>query len=306
MADLVYSLRGITKSRPGHEGFCLRLDALDIARGQMLALVGPSGCGKSTALDILAGVLKPDPAQTDEASTIGGMASMSNAGQRRIRGQASGRRFIFAPYAGHEGEQAFEQASKEASKQPSKRAHAHAAQLASAIALDMNAAWAHNDTDGPAALRLRALGYVLQTGGLLPFLTAGENISLRCRILGIQAQHIDGVTALARDLGIAHLLNKYPAALSVGERQRTAIAAALAHKPAVVLADEPTAALDPTHAKAVLQLFATAARSRNITVVLVTHQAPAAQAAGFSLVPVETSADEFGVTARIFNPAVPE
>ena len=58
--DLMYSLRGIGKQRPGPEGFCLSISALDVCRGQLIALVGPSGCGKSTALDLLAGILRPD------------------------------------------------------------------------------------------------------------------------------------------------------------------------------------------------------------------------------------------------------
>ncbi|MEG6593412.1 ATP-binding cassette domain-containing protein [Desulfovibrio sp. 1188_IL3213] len=60
MDNLVFSLRRISKSRPGAEGFSLRVERLDIPRSGLLALVGPSGCGKSTALDLLACILRPD------------------------------------------------------------------------------------------------------------------------------------------------------------------------------------------------------------------------------------------------------
>ena len=63
--DLVFSLRGVGKRRPGGERFHLRLAAFDVPRGQLLALIGPSGCGKSTALDLLACALKPDFQEAD-------------------------------------------------------------------------------------------------------------------------------------------------------------------------------------------------------------------------------------------------
>ena len=59
MTDLVFSLRNIGKTRPGNEGFRLRIEQLDVARGSLLALVGPSGCGKSTLLGLMAGILLP-------------------------------------------------------------------------------------------------------------------------------------------------------------------------------------------------------------------------------------------------------
>ena len=138
------------------------------------------------------------------------------------------------------------------------------------------------------------MGYVLQTGGLLPFLTAGENITLRCKTLGNLAQRQDAVNTVVARLGIGHLLGHYPATLSVGERQRVAIAAALAHGPSVVLADEPTAALDPGHAANVLRLLGELALQLRITVIMVTHNLEQAQQAGFSPATVRLQTDATG------------
>ncbi len=175
---------------------------------------------------------------------------------------------------------------------------------------DVLAAWERGGTDALARLRLRHLGYVLQTGGLLPFLTAGENILLRRRALGLAASRLEDPPDAFQDvparLGIARLLGQRPATLSVGERQRAAIAAALAHGPSVVLADEPTAALDPLHANAVLRLLAQLARELNVAVIMVTHDAAAAAAAGFTPVPVRVHAVGEATLARICWPENPD
>ncbi|MGH8562759.1 MAG: ATP-binding cassette domain-containing protein [Gammaproteobacteria bacterium] len=91
---------------------------------------------------------------------------------------------------------------------------------------------------------------MLQTGGFLPYLTVGENIGLSRRLLGLPA---DGtVEHLARILGVERHLSKLPAFLSAGERQHVAVARALAHRPSIVIADEPTVSLDPITARRVL------------------------------------------------------
>ena len=79
-----------------------------------------------------------------------------------------------------------------------------------------------------ARLRLRHIGYVLQTGGLLPFLSAGDNIATPGRAKGMDAKAVDAaLKELAGRLGIGHLLGALPGKLSIGERQRAAIARAL-------------------------------------------------------------------------------
>lgn len=136
-------------------------------------------------------------------------------------------------------------------------------------AVDAAALWRRRDLDGLAALRAAAIGYVPQTGGLLPFLSVRDNVALPRRLLGLPS---DGtVERLAETLGIADHLAKKPGALSIGQRQRTAVARALAHGPALVLADEPTASVDPATAEAVMELLVGETRRRGAALVVASH-----------------------------------
>jgi putative ABC transport system ATP-binding protein len=123
---------------------------------------------------------------------------------------------------------------------------------------------------GLAAIRKNAIGYVLQTGGLLPFLSVKENILLPCKLNCLSEQEA-GVMELAEYLGIHDQLHKKPQYLSGGQRQRVAIARALAHRPPLVLADEPTAAVDKLTAVEILNKFKEFTIDMGMTVVLVTH-----------------------------------
>ncbi|MGE5153520.1 MAG: ABC transporter ATP-binding protein [Bdellovibrio bacteriovorus] len=129
--------------------------------------------------------------------------------------------------------------------------------------------WGRGDLDGLGRLRAANIGYVLQTGGLLPFLTARENIALSCRLLGRDPG--GAIERLSERLGILHLLDRSPGQLSLGERQRVAIARAMAHRPSVVLADEPTASVDPVNAAAILDLLLELVRQAGVTAVIASH-----------------------------------
>ena len=135
--------------------------------------------------------------------------------------------------------------------------------------IDVDACWQKDNLNLLGDMRKRHIGYVMQTGGLLPYLSVRENINLSRSVLG---QRRDGtVEHLAEGLGIANQLNKLPDALSTGERQRVAIGRALAHRPAIVIADEPTASLDPYAAENVMSLFLGLAEEFNSTVILASH-----------------------------------
>lgn len=149
---------------------------------------------------------------------------------------------------------------------------------------DAAALWRRGAGDALAAIRARYFGYVLQTGGLVPFLSIRANAELAQDLAGRRdAAHLD---TLARHLGIAALLDRMPATLSVGQRQRAAILRALAHRPALVLADEPTASVHPDMARDILALLAGEAREAGAAVLLATHDAPAAREAGFREMPL--------------------
>ncbi|MGK9169323.1 ABC transporter ATP-binding protein [Inquilinus limosus] len=136
-------------------------------------------------------------------------------------------------------------------------------------AADLAALWRAGRQNALAALRARSIGYVLQTGGLLPYLTVAENIALTARIAGrTDAAHLRD---LAQRLGLTRLLGLPPGRLSVGERQRVAIARALAHRPDILLADEPTASLDPPTADQVFGLLLETVERLRTTAIIASH-----------------------------------
>jgi len=128
--------------------------------------------------------------------------------------------------------------------------------------------------DGPARARFRrrTCGFIAQGMALLPQATAAENVAVPLLLDGVDADARQARVAGALEaVGLADDGDKLPDQLSGGQQQRVAIARALVTRPAVVLADEPTANLDSATAQAVTQLLLAAARDRGAAVVLVTH-----------------------------------
>jgi len=165
--------------------------------------------------------------------------------------------------------------------------------------LDVAATWKRRNLDGLAWARMQHIGYVLQTGGLLPFLSVYDNIALSRHGLGLPAQ--DAVKTVAEKLGIERHLKKFPSQLSVGERQRVSIARAMAHEPSVVIADEPTASLDPIHAEEIMGLFTGLAEEKGVTLVVATHEWDRVEELGFRRIKFDLQKDKVkgSVCARV-------
>ena len=122
--------------------------------------------------------------------------------------------------------------------------------------------------------RREELGFIFQDFNLLDTLTAFENIALSLSINNVKAHDIKGrVYEVAKELEIENVLNKYPYEMSGGQKQRVASARALVTKPALILADEPTGALDSKSARMLLEKFANLNDELKATIMMVTHDA---------------------------------
>ena len=136
------------------------------------------------------------------------------------------------------------------------------------------------DDDALTRLRRDRIGFVFQFFNLLPTLTIGDNIALPCLLAGMPARQAEAkAQALATRVGIGHRLGHYPQQVSGGEAQRAAIARALVHSPALLIADEPTGNLDSANGATVLALLAELNRDLGVTMLLATHAADVAAAA---------------------------
>jgi len=128
--------------------------------------------------------------------------------------------------------------------------------------------------------RRHHIGFVFQFFNLIPTLTVGENIALPMELAGMEPETaLDRVRLLLQQVGLSDLTRRYPETLSGGEQQRTAVARALAHRPKVLLADEPTGNLDEATGRKVISLLIELAREQRTTLVVVTHSNPVADAA---------------------------
>ncbi len=133
------------------------------------------------------------------------------------------------------------------------------------------------DEDGRAALRRRHVGFVFQAFHILPHLTLGQNVALPLALLHTApAEAAKRSGDLLAAVGLAGRAGDYPSQLSGGELQRIAIARAIAHRPSLILADEPTGNLDPETAARVLALLVEQLRDAGAGALLVTHSEVAA------------------------------
>lgn len=203
------AVRALGKSVPGPRRLFRGLD-LDVAAGELVAIIGESGVGKSTLLNILAGL---DDA--DEGS----------------------------------------------------------------VAIDGTLLGALDET-ARTRLRRERIGFVFQAFHILPYLTLAQNVALPLALVSPDAAAATArAEAMLAAVGLGGRGDGYARDLSGGELQRVAIARALVHRPALILADEPTGNLDPDTAARVLALFAAAVRDHGAAGVMVTHSAASAAVA---------------------------
>jgi len=128
------------------------------------------------------------------------------------------------------------------------------------------------DEDALACFRRDHVGYVFQSFHLLPTLTAQENVAVPLELAG-EAGAAARAAALLAEVGLAERAHHYPVQLSGGEQQRVAVARAMARRPALLLADEPTGNLDSATGKQIIELLVGMNRRLGSTLVLVTHDA---------------------------------
>lgn len=217
---------------------------LELAGGEYVAIVGESGTGKSTLLNLIAGLDVPDAGRIE----IGGHVMFdiaAHAPHPRPLRQAQG-----GLCPANAGEGRFERSAQVMTE------------------------------DARTRLRRTKIGFVFQAFHILPHLTVAQNVELPLVLLGVApGQRAARAQELLAAVGLGERGNSWPRELSGGELQRVALARALVHRPALVLADEPTGNLDPQTADGVLQLLARTIKERGATGILVTHSPHAASTA---------------------------
>ena len=118
----------------------------------------------------------------------------------------------------------------------------------------------------------RELGFIFQAHNLFESLTAYQNVNMAAELVGLDPRIADGrIKSLLTRLGLGERVHYKPKSLSGGQKQRVAIARGLVHKPKLILADEPTAALDEKSGREVVTLFQELARDEGCTIIIVTH-----------------------------------
>ena len=213
--------RGLAKRWPGGVPLFEAVD-LDLAPGELVAILGESGAGKSTLLNIIAGLDRPD------AGTVTVSDTNSVSGYFSVSGTEI-----------------------------------------TALSEDELARW-----------RRKHVGFVFQAFHLLPYLSVEENVGLPLLLNGVAAAERSTRARAALDaVGMGMHAARKPASLSGGEMQRVAVARAVAHRPALVLADEPTGNLDEANAAATMQALREAVKREGAAGLLVTHSAVAAASA---------------------------
>jgi putative ABC transport system ATP-binding protein len=211
------------------------IESFSLADGEQVALIGTSGSGKTTLLHIIAGIVRPDSGRILFVPSGSGGAEPSGLPN-------------VPPVLDYGGSQ----------PQDGERLPPGTVNLT-------GLSEAQRDV-----FRGQHIGYIFQTHNLLPGFTALENVLLGMSFTG-RAHDRPWATHLLQEVGLADRLHYRPQKLSVGQQQRVAVARALANRPQVVLADEPTGALDERNAQQVLELIRRLCDEVRASLLLVSH-----------------------------------
>lgn len=120
-------------------------------------------------------------------------------------------------------------------------------------------------------LRRKQIGFVFQSVSLIPMMTAYENVDFALRMTGMKANRKERCEECLKLVGLGGRMHHMPQEMSGGEQQRVAIARAMAHKPAIIFADEPTAEVDSATAVGLIKLFKEMVEKEQVTIVMTTH-----------------------------------
>lgn len=151
--------------------------------------------------------------------------------------------------------------------------------------VDVLEKWKRNKRDDLAMLRASLFGFIPQTAGLIPFLSIQENILMPQRLIGKKDK--DWFVSLVNRLEINSILSHKPHEVSVGQRQRVAVARALINHPLIVLADEPTASVHPSLADGILELLLQTVQETGAALIMTSHDTKRTLQYGLTEVPCE-------------------
>ena len=222
------------------------IENFHLADAEQLALVGSSGSGKTTLLHLIAGILTPDSGRiVFDFSGDGGVAAKP-------------------PFDGAQGQRQATAGATSGSPAVS-YATPNVASFAPGAVNIVGLSEAERDV-----FRGRYIGYIFQTHHLLPGFTALENVLLGMSFTG-RRHDPAWATHLLEEVGLGNRLHYKPEKLSVGQQQRVAVARALANRPKLVLADEPTGNLDRKNAREALALIREVCREQGAALLLVSH-----------------------------------